>query len=115
MVRCGTSIPGMHYMNVFISMDIFQYMYSICPSCDIGRVHVSISTDTETGGLYRNRARRQSGFPTFISCQRQDVNVLPKRRQSHQGDKLCDVSTVALVARWPVFLARISDADGERH
>ena len=50
-----------------------------------------------------NRARRQSGFPTFISCQRQDANVLPKRRQSHQGDKLCDVSTVPLVARWPVF------------
>ena len=42
----------------------------------------------------KNRARRQSGFPTFISCQRQDANVLPKRRQSHQGDKLCDVSTV---------------------
>ena len=62
-----------------------------------------------------NRARRQSGFPTFISCQRQDVNVLPKRRQSHQGDKLCDVSTVPLVARWPVFLARGSDADGEPH
>ena len=53
-----------------------------------------------------NRTRRQRGFPTFISCQRQDVNVLPKRRQSHQGDKLCDVSTVPLVARWPVFLAR---------
>ena len=62
-----------------------------------------------------NRARRQSGFPTFVSCQRQDANVLPKRRQSHQGDKLCDVSTVPLVARWPVFLARGSDADGEPH
>ena len=62
-----------------------------------------------------NRARRQSGFPTFISCQRQDANVLPERRQSHQGDKLCDVSTVPLVARWPVFLARGSDADGEPH
>ena len=62
-----------------------------------------------------NRVRRQSGFPTFISCQRQDINVLPKRRQSHQGDKLCDVSTVPLVARWPVFLARGSNADGEPH
>ena len=62
-----------------------------------------------------NRVRRQSGFPTFISCQRQDANVLPKRRQLHQGDKLCDVSTVPLVARWPVFLARGSDADGEPH
>ena len=62
-----------------------------------------------------NRVRRQSGFPTFISCQRQDPNVLPKRRQSHQGDNLCDVSTVPLVARWPVFLARGSDADGEPH
>ena len=62
-----------------------------------------------------NGVRRQSGFPTFIPCQRQDVNVLPKRRQSHQGDKLCDVSTVPLVARWPVFLARGSDADGEPH
>ena len=62
-----------------------------------------------------NRARRQSGFPTFISCQRQDAHVLPKRRQSYQGDKLCDVSTVPLVARWPVFLARGSDADGEPH
>ena len=41
--------------------------------------------------------------------------MLPKRRQSHQGDKLCDVSTVPLVARWPVFLARGSDADGEPH
>ena len=61
------------------------------------------------------RVRRQSGFPTFISCQRQDVNVLPKRRPSHQGDKLCDVSTVPLAARWPVFLARGSDADGEPH
>ena len=59
--------------------------------------------------------RSQSGFPTFISCQRQDANVLPKRRQSHQGDKLYDVSTVPLVARWPVFLARGSDADGEPH
>ena len=63
----------------------------------------------------QNRARRQSGFPTFIPCQRQDVNVLPERRQSHQGDKLCDVSTVPLVARGPVFLARGSDADGEPH
>ena len=63
----------------------------------------------------QNRARRQSGFPTFIPCQRQDANVLPKRRQSHQGDKLCDVSTVPLVARGPVFLARGSDADGEPH
>ena len=62
-----------------------------------------------------NRARRQSGFPTFISCQRQDANVLPERRQSHQVDKLCDVSTVPLVARWPVFSARGSDADGEPH
>ena len=62
-----------------------------------------------------NRARRQSGFPTFISCQHQDANVLPKRRQWHQGDKICDVSTVPLVARWPVFLARGSDADGEPH
>ena len=41
--------------------------------------------------------------------------MLPKRRQSHQGDKLCDVSTVPLAARWPVFLARGSDADGEPH
>ena len=65
--------------------------------------------------VLHNRARRQSGFPTFISCQRQDVNVLPERRQSHQGDKLCDVSTVPLVACWPVFLARGSDADGEPH
>ena len=67
-------------------------------------------------GRAPNRARRQSGFPTFIPCQRQDAKVLPKRRQSHQGDKLCDVSTVPLVARWPVyFLARGSDADGEPH
>ena len=29
--------------------------------------------------------------------------------------KLCDVGTVPLVARWPVFLARGSDADGEPH
>ena len=62
-----------------------------------------------------NGARCQSGFPTFISCQRQDANVLPKRQQSHQGDKLCDVSTVPLVARWPVFLTHGSDADGEPH
>ena len=64
-----------------------------------------------------NRARRQSGFPTFIPCQRQDAHVLRKRRQSHQGDKLCDVNTVplALVARWPVFSARGSDADDEPH
>ena len=62
-----------------------------------------------------NRVRRQSGFPTFISCQHQDPNVLPKQRQSHQGDKLCDVSTVPLVARWPVILACGSDADGEPH
>ena len=65
--------------------------------------------------MSHNRAHRRSGFPTFISCQRQDANVLPKRQQSHQGDKLCDVSTVPLVARWPVFLARGSDADGEPH
>ena len=56
-----------------------------------------------------NRARRQSGFPTFIPCQRQDTNVLPKRRQSHQGDKLCDVSTVPLVARWPADLTRTAN------
>ena len=62
-----------------------------------------------------NRARRQSGFPTFISCQHQDPNVLPEQRQSHQGDKLCDVSTVPLVARWPVLLARGSHLDGEPH
>ena len=62
-----------------------------------------------------NRARRQSGFPTFISCQRQDTNVLPKRRQLHQGDKLCDVGTVPLVARWPVYLACGSDVDGKPH
>ena len=62
-----------------------------------------------------NRARRQSGFLTFIPCQHQDPNVLPKRRQSHQGDKLRDVSTVPLVARWPVFLAHRSDADSEPH
>ena len=56
----------------------------------------------------------RADFPR-LSCQRQDAHVLPKRRQSHQGDKLCDVSTVPLVARWPVFLARGSDADGEPH
>ena len=67
------------------------------------------------GGSINSSVRRQSGFPTFISCQRQDANVLPKRRQSHQGDKPCDVSTVPLVARWPAFLARGSDADGEPH
>ena len=65
--------------------------------------------------VWCNRVCRQSRFPTFISCQRQDPNVLPKRRQSHQGDKLCDVSTVPLVARWPVLLARGSDADSEPH
>ena len=64
---------------------------------------------------FPNRARRQSRFPTFISCQRQDANVLPKRRQSHQGDNLCDISMVTLMARWPVFLACRSDADGEPH
>ena len=74
------------------------------------------ATKMKVGLVYdNNRVRRQSGFPTFISCQRQDANVLPKRRQSHQGDKLCDVSTVPLVARWPVFLARGPDADGEPH
>ena len=77
---------------------------ALCLSC-----HWDITACVE------NRVRRQSGFPTFISCQRQDPNVLPKRRQSHQGDKLCDVSEVPLVARWPVFLVRGSDADGEPH
>ena len=72
-------------------------------------------SDFEFAVIGSNRVRRQSGFPTFISCQRQDPNVLPKQRQSHQGDKLCDVSTVPLVARWPVFLARGSDADSEPH
>ena len=66
-------------------------------------------------GTEPNRVCRQSAFPTFISCQHQDPNVLPKRRQSHQGDKLCDVSMVPLVARWPIFLARGSDTDGEPH
>ena len=65
--------------------------------------------------LWSYRVHRQSGFPMFISCQRQDPNVLPKRQQSHQGDKLCDVSTVPLVARWPIFLACGSDTDGEPH
>ena len=64
---------------------------------------------------FANRARHQSRFPTFISCQRQDANVLPQQRQSHQGDKLYDVSTVLLVACWPVLLARGSHADGEPH
>ena len=90
-----------------------------------GRVAPSLATtrllpgntdnNSETVCISPNRVRRQSGFPTFISCQRQDAHVLPKRRQSHQGDKFCDVSTVPLVARWPVFLARGSDADGEPH
>ena len=57
----------------------------------------------------------RADFRRLYPAQRQDANVLPKRRQSHQGDKLCDVSTVPLVARWPVFLARGSDADGEPH
>ena len=70
---------------------------------------------TTASYMFYNRARRQSGFPTFIPCQCQDANVLPKQRQSHQGDKLCDVSTVPMVARWPAFLARGSDADGEPH
>ena len=60
-------------------------------------------------------ARHQSGFPMFRPCQRQDANVLPKRRQSHQGDKLCDVGTVPLVARWPRIFGARSDADGEPH
>ena len=77
--------------------------------------HQHLVSGTRDASTAANRARRQSGFPTFISCQRQDPNVLPKRRQSHQSDKLCDVSTVPLVARWPVFLARGSDADGEPH
>ena len=55
----------------------------------------------------------RADFRRLYPANRQDVNVLPKRRQSHQGDKLCDVSTVPLVARGPVFLARGSDADGE--
>ena len=80
------------------------------PSRTLARVLISFASRN-----HANRAHRQSGFPTFISCQRQDANVQPKRRQSLQGDKLCDVSTVPLVARWPVFLARGSDADGEPH
>ena len=77
--------------------------HSTCRSIDLLS---SIIRDCHPGYTVTcNRVRRQSGFPTFISCQRQDANVLPKRRQSHQGDKLCDVSTVPLVARWPVFLA----------
>ena len=90
-------------------------------SFDTLATDVSMSTTWTHSSLFvlpspaLNRARRQSGFPTFISCQRQDANVLPKRWQSHQGDKLCDVSTVPLVARWPVFLARGSDADSEPH
>ena len=68
----------------------------------------------KTSYIYRsihvaNGVRRQSGFLTFISCQRQDANVLPKRRQSHQGGKLCDVSTVPLVARWPADLTRTAN------
>ena len=62
--------------------------------------------------LTPNRARRQSRFLMFISCQRQDPNVLPKRWQSHQGDKHCDVSTVPSVARpyfWPADLTRTAN------
>ena len=52
-----------------------------------------------------------------------DVYILPMPRRQRaaqatiatKGDKVCDVSTVPLVARWPVFLARGSDADGEPH
>ena len=57
----------------------------------------------------------RADFRRLYPANAKDPNVLPKRRQSHQGDKLCDVSTVPLVARWPVFLARGSDADGEPH
>ena len=84
-----------------------------CATLSLAKLPWDISSRRKT--VCTNRVCRQSGFPTFISCQRQDPKVLPKRRQSHQGDKLCDVSTVPLVARWPVFLARGSDADGEPH
>ena len=78
-------------------------------------IDCNIINKTPALGQPYNSARRQSRFPMFIPCQCQDANVLPKRQQSHQGDKLCDVSTVPLVARWPVFLARGSDANGEPH
>ena len=90
---------------------IHFHMFITQAPCEFGPNLVNIDPFVRA----RNRVRRQSRFPTFISCQRQDANVLPKRRQSHQGDKLCDVSTVPLVARWPVFLACGSDVDGEPH
>ena len=95
----GDKVPAMLMIRGYMT-----YAMRIRGIVSIGAVKASFAH----GGY--NRARRQSGFPTFISCQRQDANVLPKRR-----DKLCDVSTVPLVARWPVFLARGSDADGEPH
>ena len=96
----------------------FQLLWSALKAEDLGTngSQIDILVRGQTALVFfENRACRQSGFPTFISCQRQDANVLPKRRQSHQGDKLCDISTVPLVARWPVFLARRSDADSEPH
>ena len=96
------------YVSNILNSNWKQLLY-VLPKSLIQKEH------TLKHSLSGNRVRCQSGFPTFISCQRQDPNVLPKRRQSHQGDKLCDVSTVPLVARWPVFLARGSDADGEPH
>ena len=55
-----------------------------------------------------NRARRQSGFPTVISCQRQDPNVA-QATTIDQGDKLCNVSTVDEVGPYP------ADLNGEPH
>ena len=113
---------GVYLLSLVIYFLVLQQSLTLqilIPTDDPTQLSLKITADIVGQFLLQNteynRARRQSAFPTFISCQRQDANVLPKRRQSHQGDKLCDVSTVPLVARWPVFLARGSDADGELH
>ena len=84
-----------------------QYTWAYCTS------NMNIRIECAVWLAYRGPLSER--ISDVISCQRQDANVLPKRRQSHQGDKLCDVSMVPLVARWPVFLARGSDADGKPH
>ena len=56
-----------------------------------------------------NRVCRQSGFLMFINIMAQRHYVRMSAmcyrcgEQSHQGENICGVSMVSLMARWPIF------------
>ena len=66
--------------------------------------YMTFTLSTETTPLQDNRVHRQSRFPTFIMAQRHYIRMSATRYQcSDQGENICDVSMVWLVAQWPIF------------